>query len=82
MATTDDILYGDDNLWKLKKDEAALVIATKIEQMQRLYQEIMVLADNNDLYVSATLSHPEDLRLGHNCNHHAEVAWNPSSKYC
>jgi hypothetical protein len=82
MATVDDILYGDDNLYKLKKVEASVVVAEKIEQMQRLYQEVMVLADEHELYVNVTLEHPEGMRLGHNCNHHADVAWNPSSKRC
>jgi hypothetical protein len=82
MATTDDILYGDDNLWKLRGAEASEVIAQKIEAMKRLYQEVIAIADNADLSVHVTFSFPEGLTTGHNEYFRPEVAWNPSSKYC
>lgn len=82
MTTTSEILYGDDNLWKLKREQASQVIAEKIEEMQQLYLQVIALADENDLRVNVGLHFPEDLTLGHNSSMRAEVYWSPSAKYC
>ena len=82
MATTDEILYGDDELWKLQGAAASEVIAQKIEAMKRLWHEVIAIADNADLAVHVTFAFPEGLTTGHNEYFRPEIAWNPSSKYC
>ena len=82
MATTSEILYGEDNLWKLQREAASQVISEKITEMQRLYQEVIALADENGIYVNTGLLFPDDLTLGHNSSMRAEVYWSPSAQYC
>lgn len=64
------------------RQHAAQYIAQQIEEMSKLYQNIIEVADHWDVRVMQRLEWPEDMRLGHNCNMQAEVYWNPSSKHC
>jgi hypothetical protein len=82
MATTDEILYGDDELWKLQDAAASEVISQKIEAMKKLFQEVIAIADNADLHLHVGFDFPDGLRTGHNSYFRPEIAWNPSAKYC
>jgi hypothetical protein len=63
--------------------KASEYIAQQLEEMTKLYQNIIEVADHFDIRVMQNLDWPEDIgRLGHNCNMQAEVYWNPSSKHC
>lgn len=70
--------------WDMKtKAAASKYISDKIEEMQTIYQNIIMMADNHDVRVSTPLDWPEDVgSIGHNSSMRAEVYWNPSSKYC
>jgi uncharacterized UPF0160 family protein len=65
------------------REDAAKYIAQQVEEMSKLYQNIIEVADHFDLRVDQMLPWPADLyRLGHNDSMQAQVYWNPSSKYC
>ena len=71
------------NVWDIAgKQQAAEEIAKRVERMQQDYKEIIIIAAELDVRISLSLQKPEDLRLGHNANHLAEIHWNPSSQYC
>jgi len=64
------------------REVAAKYIAKQLEEMSKLYQNIIEVADHWDVRVMQNLAWPEGMTLGHNINMQAEVYWNPSSKHC
>lgn len=68
---------------ELNRQEAAQYVAQQLEEMKKLYANIIEVAVSHDLYVDQTLPWPEDLhRLGHNDSMQAQVYWSPSAQYC
>ena len=73
----------EQDFYGLSKEAAGRAISENVAVMQRLYNDIIRMADYHDLRVSVVLEFPEDIgRLGHNASMKPEVYWNPSSKYC
>lgn len=77
MEEFEDLLYSP-----LKPEQVCAEISKRIEEMQKLYSEIIRLASTHDQKVWYTLRFPDNLPLGHNSSMVADIHWNPSSQYC
>lgn len=76
------LFMADVPIYNLTKERATKEIAQRIEKMQSLYEEVMVMAREADIRVNATLQRPEGIQTGHNSSMIADIYWNPSSQYC
>lgn len=63
-------------------EKASKEIAERLEQIQKLYGEVIVLANNNDVRVYHNLEFPEGVASGQNYSMKGQVYWNPSSARC
>lgn len=78
-ASSDDIGVQAFEVWEIKDvQEANEAIALRVEGMQRMYQEMVEIAERFDISINFVLQ--SDLSSGHNID--AQVYWNPSSQHC
>lgn len=72
----------DFNVWAVatNRQEASAEIANRVEQIQQLYAEAVLIAKEFDTYVSVSLELPDGTEGGHNRNEYAH--WSASAAHC
>lgn len=66
----------------ISQEEASRLIAERVEQMQKLFSEVMLIAEDCNIRVDFDLEHPKGMVTGHNSWAQPTIHWNPSSQYC
>jgi hypothetical protein len=70
------------NAWDVAQDDHTAIteISNRVEEIQRLYREAVLLAKAFDLNVIIDLELPDEAKGGH--NHSDYVYWRASSAHC